>query len=160
MSNQKLSDIVEKFFDNVNKFIISNLDKAYKENNIYTPYRKEYDAFVNYCIRNPTKIFNAIDYVYPHLKKNDSVVYIKALKLGFNDKKDEINKYLTNYEDNIKRLLMYQNISDAVYILLRILLIDLHKYHNIHVKEDDKDLKKLLEKEYCHRQLNKIKNNK
>ena len=144
-NDYNIENIIKHLFDNIDNFIITNMQKALKN----STYKKDYEEFKQYCLKNPMKIFEAIDYIYPNIHKTNIKIHIDTLLLGFSN--DEvIYTYLTKYRENLTKILN-TDISIVIKGLLKYTLIQLHKYHRIYEKNKKDDLIILLEKEYNHR---------
>ena len=148
-----LQKTVEEFFENIEKFIIQ-----YMKHSMTTDSLSSYERLVKYCTENPRLVFKAIDCLYPMLDKKDTTVchfsqYLQTLKNEFITD-IEISYYLNNYSSYILILLQDENILDKVVGILEILLIDLHKYHNLG-NTQGKDLQQLVREEYLYRNKKK-----
>ena len=152
-NNEKLQKAIINFFDNTENYIIKNINIVFKVE------PKKFNSFKNYCLSEPSLIFKAIDYIYPHIKNNnyknnieEIQAYLKVLEEGFQEN-FEIAKFLNKYSKNILTLIEKSVIRDALYKLVLVLLLDLCDYHGIHDLEFEKepDLKELIKKEYLHR---------
>lgn len=151
--DDKLQKAISNFFTVIEKYIIANLNKIFK---IET---KNFNVLKNYCLSQPTLIFNAIDYIYPHIKNNsyknnkeEIQTYINALEKGFHEN-TEIIKFLNKHSKNILILIEKPAIYNAFYKMLLVLLLDLFNYHGILDLESERELnlKKLITKEYLYR---------
>ena len=121
--------------------------------------RKSYDIFVKHCLDNPNLVFDAINYVYHYITNKDSNYdniedeinkCIDVLKIGFNNNVN-VKIFFDKYSYKIVELLKLKTISDSIYKLLLVLLLDLHRYHNIYKKKCTYDLRELLIELYLHR---------
>ena len=151
--NIVLQKIVEDFFENTEKFIIQHMKNSMSINFLWS-----YEQLVKYCKDNPRLVFKAIDCLYPMLDKKDTTVchfsqYLQTLKNEFITD-IEISYYLNNYSSYLLIFLQNKNILDKVVGILEILLIDLHKYHNLG-NTQGKDLQQLVREEYLYRNKKK-----
>ena len=150
--DDKLKKILNDFFNLSIEHIIKQIRNMLPScTNHVDKFETKFKDFKNYLLKNPMLLLDGLDYILPLVKNNESNKneYVRALKEGFKNN-SEMTLYLNN-----KFLMTYDiNISKNIYILLKILLIDILKnYHNIYNPSTDKDkeLKELLIKEYTHR---------
>ena len=141
-----LQIVVQEYLNNIDNFIIKTINQ--------TDITTNFEKMRKYCLNNTTLIFDAIDYIFPHIKNENSNVktFIDALTLGFVHNK-EIITFLNEYKDKILILLDKDQIYKALYTLSMILLLDLHRYHGIYSIDNaiNGDLKDLIIKEYLYR---------
>ena len=152
--NDKLQKAIINLFNNIEKHIIANLNKVFS--NMET---KNFTLLKNFCLDQPTLIFNAIDYIFPHIKynsykntKEEILAYIKVLEKGFNEN-NEVIKFLNKHSKDILKLIEHSAILDALYKISTVFLLDLLDYHGIpeSKSKDEIDLKKLIIAEYVYR---------
>ena len=151
----ELTEIYKEFFKMIDSTIFYKFVEIF---NITEKQQqlKDYENFKEYCIKNPTKLFDAIDCLYPLLPDTNLKSIIHTLKLHFKEDK-LIMKFLNQYSDKIMGLVDYEYISNTVKQILKCLLVQILQYHGIFNENDKKKkLGFLIKKEYLHRNNNII----
>ena len=145
----ELTQIFEQFFKTIDSTLINNFKRIV---NLKERQLKDYENFKEYCVKNPTKLFDVIDYIYPYIINNNNDVksIIDKLKVDFNEDK-LIKKFLNEYSNKILTLMNNDYIFGVVKQILKAFLLNILEYHKIYEESDKK--KKiifLIKKEHLH----------
>lgn len=145
--------IIKRFFSKVDKTFIRNLKVAYGSYGT-DKYVNEYNNFVKYCNNRPYILFDCIDYIYPHINASTDKM-INILKVKSKQHNNQLYCFVNMYAKALLKLLSNDDICNLFYQLLHYLLLELCKYHDIYKQKDkNMSLKKIVEKEYLHRNNN------
>ena len=146
----ELTEIHEQFFKTIDSTLINNFKVIV---NLNERQLKDYENFKEYCVKNPAKLFDVIDHIYPYIMNNNNNAksIIDKLKVDFNEDK-LINKFLNEYSNKILTLMNNDYIFSIVKRILKTFLLNILEYHKIYEESDKtKKIKFLIKKEYLHR---------
>ena len=145
----ELQIILNNGFTKFNDTILKQLLQVF---NNPSSVKRDYEFLMNHCCNNPSIVFDVINYSFPYINKNNNIrTLIDGLRIGFKNN-GEISYYLNTYYTDLLKLLEKDDILDALKLILKYILVQLHRYHNIFKQEcKDYDLERLLIEEYKHR---------
>ena len=144
MENNKLLEIYQKNFKNIEELFNKSIKTAFK--NYSNDYEKNYDKVKQYCMKNPIIIYNIIDIAHEH-KDADMKTIFDNLSTFISKNHNDIYSNIINFKSYILRLLEDKFFLEVFTKLFQMFLKDLCKYEKIKI-DKNASLKQQIEQIY------------